>query len=247
MKESKIKALVVDDEKIIRDFFSRLLSLQGLDVSEAADGNRAIELSREEVFDLYFIDVRMPGLDGLETYRRIRQINQDAVCVMMTGYAMDDILEQAKKEGVFSSIRKPFAIDEIRGIVNKVSEGTKNSFLNILVVDDDEAVLSFFSNFLSSRGIKYKIACNKEEALVAVRQEKFDLAFLDLVLKDADGLQVYKEIKKELPEVTIVVITGNVQKAKELGDMQEMASCLYKPFEIEHILECIDKAKAFKK
>ena len=70
---------------------------------------------------------------------------------------------------------------------------------------------------------------------------------LDLILKDADGLQVYREIKKELPKVTIVVITGNIQKALELKERPEMAGCLYKPFEIEHILECIDKLKALKK
>ena len=99
MADTKIKVLVVDDEKIIRDFFGRLLSLQGLEVIEAEDGYKAAELAKGNKFDLYFIDVRMPGMDGLETFRQIRQIHPEALVVMMTGYALDNILEQAQRKG----------------------------------------------------------------------------------------------------------------------------------------------------
>src|SRR3989338_2251385 len=114
MPEKKIRGLVADDEKIVRGFFSRLLSLQGLEVVCAEDGYKAVELAKEGSFELFFLDVKMPGLDGLETFRKIRQINPHAVVVMMTGYAVEDILEQAQKEGAYGSIRKPFDISEIK-------------------------------------------------------------------------------------------------------------------------------------
>ena len=246
MEESRIKVLVVDDEKIIRDFFSRLLSLQGLEVKEAEDGQKAIELSGQEEFDLFFIDVRMPGLNGLETYRRIRQINPKAQVVMMTGYAMEDILEQAQKEGVYGSIHKPFAIDEIKAIVDKVAIDKSKMPSNILVIDDDDAVLNFFSNFLKSKKQKFKIARNKQEALTAIKEDGFDLVFMDLVLKDTDGLSLYKEIKQLQPEVPIVLMTGYPQKAKEFEGVVDISGCLYKPFEIKSIMEYIDKVKAQK-
>src|SRR3989339_1289405 len=84
MANTKIKVLVVDDEKIIRDFFGRLLSLQGLEVIEAEDGYKASELAKGNKFDLYFIDVRMPGMDVFETFRQIRQIHPEALVVMMS-------------------------------------------------------------------------------------------------------------------------------------------------------------------
>lgn len=242
MDKKKIRVLVVDDEKIIRDFFSRLLSLQGLEVVGAEDGYKAIELARGSVFDLFFIDVRMPGLNGLETYRLIRKIIPTAMVVMMTGYAEDAILGQAEKEGARSSIRKPFEISEIKVIVDEIS---REGALNILVIDDDPVILDFFTNLLKGKNKSCKIARNRDEALALIRQNKFDLVFLDLVLKEISGLAIYKEIKEILPEVTIVAITGYPQKAKEMiAGNAEIAGCLYKPFEIESVLEYIKKAKA---
>jgi DNA-binding NtrC family response regulator len=187
----------------------------------------------------------MPGLNGLETYRKIHEMYSQSCVVMMTGYAVDEILEQAKQEGVYGVIRKPFAIDEIQEIINKVPRDKKSIPLRILVLDDDEAVLSFFSSFLESKMQKCKISRTIQEAMSAIKEERFDLVFLDLVLKDADGLSVYKEMKKLLPEAAIVVITGYIQKAKEIES--EISGCLYKPFEIDKIMEYIEKVKTSKK
>ena len=243
MADTKIKVLVVDDEKIIRDFFARLLSLQGLEVIEAEDGYKASELAKGNKFDLYFIDVRMPGMDGLETFRQIRQIHPEALVVMMTGYALDNILEQAQKEGASGSIRKPFAIGEIKGIVEKAAREKNKEVSNILVIDDDQAVLNFFGNFLKAKNQKYSLVNNAKGALELIQREKFDLIFLDLVLKDADGLEFYKNIKEILPQAEIVIITGYHDKAKEIEGKPDISGLLYKPFEIDGIIKYIEKIK----
>ena len=243
MADTKIKVLVVDDEKIIRDFFGRLLSLQGLEVIEAEDGYKASELAKGNKFDLYFIDVRMPGMDGLETFRQIRQIHPEALVVMMTGYALDNILEQAQKEGASGSIRKPFAIGEIKGIVEKAAQKKNKEAANTLVIDDDQAVLNFFGNFLKVKNQKYSLINNAKDALELIQREKFNLVFLDLVLKDADGLELYKKIKEILPQAEIVIITGYHDKAKEIEGKADISGLLYKPFEIEGIIKYIEKIK----
>ena len=243
MANTKIKVLVVDDEKIIRDFFGRLLSLQGLEVIEAEDGYKAAELAKGNKFDLYFIDVRMPGMDGLETFRQIRQVHPEALVVMMTGYALDNILEQAQKEGASGSIRKPFAIGEIKGIVEKAAQKKNKEAANTLVIDDDQAVLNFFGNFLKVKNQKYSLINNAKDALELIQREKFNLVFLDLVLKDADGLELYKKIKEILPQAEIVIITGYHDKAKEIEGKADISGLLYKPFEIEGIIKYIEKIK----
>ena len=243
MADTKIKVLVVDDEKIIRDFFGRLLSLQGLEVIEAEDGYKAAELAKGNKFDLYFIDVRMPGMDGLETFRQIRQVHPEALVVMMTGYALDNILEQAQKEGASGSIRKPFAIGEIKGIVEKAAQKKNKEAANTLVIDDDQAVLNFFGNFLKVKNQKYSLINNAKDALELIQREKFNLVFLDLVLKDADGLELYKKIKEILPQAEIVIITGYHDKAKEIEGKADISGLLYKPFEIEGIIKYIEKIK----
>jgi two-component system response regulator HydG len=119
-----MKALVVDDKKSVRDFLKRSLSFLGLDAFEVEDGFEAIELVEKEKFDLFFIDVRMPGLDGLQTYREIHRISPEATVVMITGYEVGETLEEAQKEGVYRSIHKPFDFDQIKDIVDNV--GKKN-------------------------------------------------------------------------------------------------------------------------
>lgn len=252
MGKDRIKVLVVDDEKIIRDFFQRLLSLLNLEVAEAENGYKAIEMAQKEKFDLCFIDVRMPGLNGLETYREIRKTNPEAVVVLTTGYAVEEILEQAQKEGVECHIHKPFNINEINTVIDKVRAEKTGAPFNILVIDDEEVILNFFSAFFKSKDLKYKVASDKNEAMAAVKKEKFDLIFLDLILKDTNGGRLYKEIKDVLPQANIVLITGYPRKLEEIKqeiqqDIKqeiELTGCLFKPFEIDSILKFIEMAKA---
>jgi two-component system, NtrC family, response regulator HydG len=244
MAEKKIKVLVVDDEKIVRDFFKRLLSLLGLDVTDVEDGYKAVEAVKLNKFDLYFIDVRMPGLNGLETYRQIRQIDPAAFAVMITGYAVEDIVEQAQKEGAYGNIRKPFDINQIKEVIDKLNLDKAKEPLNILVVDDDNTILSFFSSFLAQKNLSCKVAHNKDEAVSMARENKFNLIFLDLILEDSNGVDVYKELKNIVPEANIVLITGHPQKAKAIENEIELSGCLYKPFEIDTILRFIETAKS---
>lgn len=244
MEERKIRVLVVDDEKIVREFFKRLLSVLGLETVDAENGYKAIELARNSRFDLCFIDMRMPGLNGLDTYRQIREINPQVMAVMITGYAVEEQLEQAKKEGAYRIIRKPFEINQIKDVINNFEMTKATGSLNVLVIDDDESVLSFFSNFLRGKNIRCRIAKNMVEALAEIGKEKFDLIFLDIVLKDINGVQIYQEIKEIFPEANVVLITGYPKKAEEVREKIEVTGCLYKPFDLENILKYIEEAKA---
>lgn len=104
-------------------FFGRLLLAQGLEVTEAEDGYRAVELVKEKNFDICFLDVKMPKMDGLETYRESRKINKEIPVVMMTGYAVEETLKQAKKEGVLDAIHKPFDIAQVNAIISDIQRG----------------------------------------------------------------------------------------------------------------------------
>lgn len=241
MSARKLRVLVVDDEKIIREFLKRLLTVFAIDVEEVDNGFKAIDLVKANPFDLYFIDVRMPGIDGLDTFRGIRKIDPSAIVIMITGYAVEDILNQAKKEGAYGIIRKPFEINQIKDVVDDICNENQKVPEYVLVVDDDETILTFFSNLLKSKNIKFNTAKSREEALEKVNKEKFDLVFLDLVLREANGIDVFKEIKPLLPKANIVFTTGYPQKAIEAEGKVEVAGCLFKPFEVDSILKYIDK------
>lgn len=115
----RLSVLVVDDEGMIRDLFKRLCSLLGVEATAAESGARAVELVQSRGFDLIFLDVRMPGMNGLEAYRAIRPRLPGAVVVMMTGYEVEDILKTARHEGVREVLRKPFDVECLRAIIEE--------------------------------------------------------------------------------------------------------------------------------
>ncbi|MDD5584189.1 MAG: response regulator [Candidatus Omnitrophica bacterium] len=112
-----IKALVVDDEKIIRDFLIRLFTLEGVEAEAVEDGFTAIEMVKQKKFDMVFLDVRMPKVDGFEVFKELKKVMPGAKYIMMTGYAVDDLLSAAQKEGAIASLKKPFEIEEIRRLL----------------------------------------------------------------------------------------------------------------------------------
>lgn len=125
MEDKKtIKVLVVDDEKVVRDFLVRILSLQSVAAKAVEDGFKAIEAVKEAKFNLVFLDIRMPRMDGLTTYIELKKINPELECVFMTGYALEEsLLDKTKQPGVVC-LKKPFQdINQIKeiiaGILNK--------------------------------------------------------------------------------------------------------------------------------
>lgn len=117
--------LVVDDEQVILDLFSRILGTRGHKITTAKDGYLAIEEVKKGKFDIIFLDIVMPGINGLETYKKIKEINPNAHTIMMTGYSVEELIEQAMIEGVQDCLHKPFDIVEIMKTVEKVLEVKK--------------------------------------------------------------------------------------------------------------------------
>ncbi len=120
-----INILVIDDEEVIRKSFILALDGTGYNVETAESGERGIEKARETKFALIFLDLRMPGLDGIETLRELWQIGQTVPIYITTAFYDDFVeqLESATDDGIsFYLLKKPVDGDEIRSIAKVVSE-----------------------------------------------------------------------------------------------------------------------------
>ncbi|RKY03416.1 MAG: hybrid sensor histidine kinase/response regulator, partial [Spirochaetes bacterium] len=109
-----IKLLVIDDEQIIRDGCTRILSKEGYDVTTAEGGEQGLEIIHKQRPDIVLLDMKMPGISGLEVLGRINQLKIDVTVIVITGYATVETAVDAMKEGAYDFISKPFNPDQLR-------------------------------------------------------------------------------------------------------------------------------------
>ncbi len=125
--------LVVDDEASIRESLKDWLMEDGYSVALAIDGEDAILRVEASQYDVILLDLKMPGIDGLETMRRIKEISPDSEVLMMTAYAAVDTAVLAMKEGAFDYLVKPFDPDEIELQIKKILAHKEVILENILL------------------------------------------------------------------------------------------------------------------
>jgi len=107
--------LVVDDEEVIRDFFIRTLT--GYKVLIASSGEEALNIIKKDRPDLVLLDIKMPGIDGIETLRKIKEFDSSIVVVMLSAFSTLETNITAARLGAYTSIAKPFDLEEMKSII----------------------------------------------------------------------------------------------------------------------------------
>ncbi len=109
----EIRMLLVDDEDDFRTTLANRLKLRKIDITDAGSGKEAIELVKQQSFDVAVIDVKMPEIDGIETLKQIKQIKPAIEIIMLTGHASIKSGMEAMKLGAYDYVMKPCDIDEL--------------------------------------------------------------------------------------------------------------------------------------
>lgn len=107
----KIKVLMVDDEEKFRETTARLLTRKGFYTTIAGTGEEAMDIIRDNPQDVVVLDIRMPGMDGHEALKRIREIQPDVQIIMLTGHGGSDSAKLARDRGAFDYLNKPCDVD----------------------------------------------------------------------------------------------------------------------------------------
>ena len=118
----KGRILVVDDEKSIRDILAQVLGYEGHHVATASSGGEALNLYRQRPYDLILLDVKMQGIDGLDTLAQLIQLDAAAQVVMISGHASISTAVQAVKQGAFDFLEKPLDTDRLQVTVERALE-----------------------------------------------------------------------------------------------------------------------------
>lgn len=114
----KQKILIVDDQNGIRVLLMEVFSSEGYRTFQASNGKLALEIVRNEAPDLVLLDMKIPGMDGLDILKHIKKINASIKVIMMTAYGELDLIREATDLGALMHFTKPFDIDEMRLAVN---------------------------------------------------------------------------------------------------------------------------------
>jgi DNA-binding NtrC family response regulator len=118
----KPRVLIVDDDTRLCKTITLILGRKGYAVTTAHDGPEAIERVKERPFDMTFMDIRMLPINGVETYRRIKAIRPKAPVMMMTAYAVEDLVQEALQEGAYGITYKPLDLDRVVAIIEEARE-----------------------------------------------------------------------------------------------------------------------------
>src|SRR5262249_26775622 len=119
---SGLKLLFADDERALQEFMQAELPRLGHEVTVCPDGRAAVRALEKASFDAAILDLRMPGLDGIEVLKQLKQLTPDTEAIVMTGHGSEETAIEALRLGAFDYIRKPCKLAEIEGVLLKVAE-----------------------------------------------------------------------------------------------------------------------------
>lgn len=239
---AKLSILVVDDNEDFCRNVSDILELKGYQVTMANDGFQALELVKQNGFALVLMDIKMPVMDGVATFKRIKEIAPETPVIMITAYAVEDLIREALREGAFGSLRKPLDFDQLFELIRNA---TCNGAL-IMVVDDDENLCVNMRDVLSGKGYRVSLAYDGNSAIEQAQKNNFDVMLIDLKLPTLNGLETYLAIRQFRPNVVVIIITGYPQEMNNLAQQALQGNaytCLEKPINMDELVSLLEQIK----
>jgi len=231
--------LVVDDDVDTCRNLSDILTDLGYHVDVAHDGPSALELVRRTAYDVALLDLRMPGMDGLELFHRIRQLRSGTVGIIVTAYAGTDTTERALAAGAWQVLAKPVDFARLLGLVEEAIGQPL-----VLIVDDDPDLCRSLRDVLCDRGFRVCLAHDESDAAAHLRDTSFRVVLIDMKLPQGDGAGVYRLVREANPQARAVLITGHrgemEQRVQEVLREGADAVC-YKPFDVGNLLATLEQ------
>lgn len=244
MVEKSLKILVVDDDEDAADSLAELFEMEGHEVTVAYSGEDAIHAYTHSDFDISFMDIMMPGKNGVESFFEIRRMKPNAKVFMMTGYSVEQLVQQAIDHGAMGVLGKPVEPTKVLSMLEDVKPAGI-----VLIAEDDPDFGPQLAEVIAESGFECKLVNNGQEAidLVSAPDSNIDVMILDLQLPVIDGIEVYSRLQKNNQGVPTIIITGHgAEHAETLESMRDMSvtGILNKPFDPSVLLAQLEQIAA---
>jgi DNA-binding response OmpR family regulator len=229
--------LIVDDEVDACQNLSDILTDMGYDVDVANDGPSALELVRRKTYDVALLDLKMPGMDGVELYKRIKNVSAGTVAIVVTAFAGSKIAQAAIDAGVAEVIAKPV---DFQKLLRRVEETLDEPL--VMVVDDDPELCESLWDVLRQHRYRVAIAHDVSDADAKLRGHDYHVVLIDMKLPAGSGAEVFQLVRRTHGEARTILITGyRTETEKQVADvLAEGADAVaYKPFDVNQLLSTL--------
>jgi DNA-binding NtrC family response regulator len=232
-----VKVLVVDDDRRMVKTICDILKTEGIETTAAFSGEEAVEIVRTEKPDCVLMDIRMPGIGGIEALRMMKQLDLHLPVVLMSANATGEQTEDAKRNGAYSVLTKPIDLQQVLSFFSLFKREK-----SILIVDDDPHFGKTLKDILQSRNYQVETEDDPEKVLDHMEEKYKLVVVLDLKLGNADGLDVLRDIRLRYPTKPVVLVTScreemtaSIEKGLAIGAY----TCLCKPLATEELIGII--------
>jgi DNA-binding NtrC family response regulator len=234
------RILVVDDNVELAENVCEILQDAGFEVDVFHDPRQALEQLVPGRYAVALLDIRMPGMDGVELHRRMKDRDPALSAVAMTAYAHDDRIRTAVADGMVAVFPKPLDVPRLLSRLTSVSTGEA-----ALVVEDDVELAQNLVEILVDRGFSARPAHSCAEARRLAGEIRFRVMLADVRLPDGDGIDLMAEICRHDESCTVVVFSGHDREEIDPGGRvaRQGTPFLEKPIDIARLLSVLPRAE----
>jgi DNA-binding NtrC family response regulator len=228
------RLLVVDDEPDICANLCDIFSDLGYQVDAAHNGADALALVERNFYDVAMLDLKMPGMDGVELYGLLRKVSAGTVAIIVTAYASTEAARSVLSAGAWQIVSKPVDFSRLLPLVQEALEQPL-----LLLVDDDHDLCQSLWDVLRQQDIRCCIAHSVDEAARSLSRRAYSVVLVDMRLPGGDGVDVVDAAWTVDDTTRVVLITGyrhdvNEQVRRALA--RGAHAVCFKPLDVDNLL-----------
>lgn len=247
-----MKVLIVDDEEGICKRLQRELKKGGLKVEYTTSPEGVIEMlynakREDKPYELLFLDLRMPKMDGFELLKEIRKAQFDLDVIIITGYGDEDKAIEAIRLGAIDYLRKPISLEELHVTLfrvqqKKAMEAKKTLRHSILVVDDKKDLCDRIKRELDKEGYQTAVAYDGDEGLDYFKENRVDVVIADIKMPKMSGLEMLKKCREITGDFVSLIVTGHGDHETAIEALRlGVLNYLKKPISLEELVISVNK------